>query len=335
MNGSENVSDRLEGRSRLRLSAVFFAVACVAIFFALRPLVLSADALYKTIFRALWVRSLLAVLSGAYAANAASRDCRRRLHILRDGATAGAVAGSITVLLFAIEVANQVGRHIPEYFQWSRDWLLITSIVLVRGALVGAAVGASVAMLFFIRRPAYRCVLVLTLVSIGGTLWLWIGGELHRARQEGSALEEVANGCPFYFEVARDDERFIALNSATIEWLQSQLSEYVFQNIVTVKIWNDTSADPQPTNWRHLSTLESLRTLELRNTGLSDADLLHLHTMTTLEHLSLDETRITDHGLLHLQGMRSLRVLTLRNTAVTNRGIKQLKETLPDCVVVR
>jgi hypothetical protein len=76
----------------------------------------------------------------------------------------------------------------------------------------------------------------------------------------------------------------------------------------------------------HLIEMTSLMRLKLSNTKITDAGLAHLRAMTSLEYLVLDNTAITDTGLERLKGMTALKKLALDNTTITDAGLAHLKE---------
>jgi|GEM_PF-2900875 len=74
----------------------------------------------------------------------------------------------------------------------------------------------------------------------------------------------------------------------------------------------------------HLSRLPSLRVLALNNTPITDEGLRHLAGLTTLEVLHANRTRITDEGLRHLAGLTKLQVLHASGTKITDEGLPHL-----------
>ena len=80
--------------------------------------------------------------------------------------------------------------------------------------------------------------------------------------------------------------------------------------------------------------LDSLTTLQLNDTSITDAGLEHLKGMTSLTRLYLHNTQITDAGLEHLKGMTSLAKLDL-GTQITDAGLAEIKAALPKCSVGR
>jgi len=75
--------------------------------------------------------------------------------------------------------------------------------------------------------------------------------------------------------------------------------------------------------------------LYLNNTDINDEGLKHFSRLPRLQQLYLDETKISDDGLKHLDNLTILLELSVRNTHVTFDGVQMLKESLPNCDVLR
>lgn len=85
----------------------------------------------------------------------------------------------------------------------------------------------------------------------------------------------------------------------------------------------------------NLKGLTRLITLQFSNTQITDAGLEHLAGLTKLHSLNLEGTKITNEGLKHLTGLKQLEILDLTDTQVTDEGIQKLKQSLPDCEILR
>ncbi len=70
-------------------------------------------------------------------------------------------------------------------------------------------------------------------------------------------------------------------------------------------------------------------------TSIGNDDLKHLSGFDSLESLWLDDTQISDAGLKHLSGLANLNYLSLKGTQVTDEGVESLKKKLPDCNIIR
>ena len=81
---------------------------------------------------------------------------------------------------------------------------------------------------------------------------------------------------------------------------------------------------PSESRLAHLRSLPRVRTLILRGTRITDAELTCLTGMTVLRKLHLDDTQITDAGLAQLREMKCLREIYLGNTQITDAGLAHL-----------
>ena len=74
-----------------------------------------------------------------------------------------------------------------------------------------------------------------------------------------------------------------------------------------------------------LSTLTSLKQLDLGDTQISDAGLAHLKGLVNLQWLDLGVRSISDAGLVHLKGLVNLQWLNLQGTSISDVGLAHLK----------
>jgi hypothetical protein len=65
--------------------------------------------------------------------------------------------------------------------------------------------------------------------------------------------------------------------------------------------------------------------VNLRQTEITDAELVQLKRLSGLERLNLSETGITDQGLAHLDGLTGLKALDLSRTKITGHGLEHLR----------
>jgi len=56
--------------------------------------------------------------------------------------------------------------------------------------------------------------------------------------------------------------------------------------------------------------------------------------MNSLESLYLDGTDITDEGLKYLRSLKNLKELSLSNTGVTDEGCAELLKAIPDLEIL-
>jgi tetratricopeptide (TPR) repeat protein len=85
---------------------------------------------------------------------------------------------------------------------------------------------------------------------------------------------------------------------------------------------------------RSLAGASELILLDASNTDVTDDGLAGADRWEKLRYLSLNNTQITDAGLVHLQTLKDLRGLSVINTGVTEDGVRQLKEKVPNCLIV-
>jgi internalin A len=75
---------------------------------------------------------------------------------------------------------------------------------------------------------------------------------------------------------------------------------------------------------KELAGLKRFHTLNLANSGVTDAGLKGVACLQGLKELDLSETNVSDAGLKELAGLKSLEVLGLVETGVTDAGLKEL-----------
>jgi hypothetical protein len=85
---------------------------------------------------------------------------------------------------------------------------------------------------------------------------------------------------------------------------------------------------------KHLAGLTALQELILWTAGVTDAGLKELKGLKDLRVLALRGPQVTDAGLVHLKGLKKLERLTLSGTRVTDAGVKAIKEAIPGLKVV-
>jgi len=86
---------------------------------------------------------------------------------------------------------------------------------------------------------------------------------------------------------------------------------------------------------KHLATFSGLRRLHLERTAIGDAGLVHLAKLDKLEVLNLYGTKTSDAGLEKLMGLRRLRQLFVWQTEVTDAGCRRLQASLPGLKIFR
>jgi Leucine-rich repeat (LRR) protein len=152
------------------------------------------------------------------------------------------------------------------------------------------------------------CLFVLMICSVA-FLCNRVLAEIHRSEQQAQfAAPFHAAGMRVYFDASGD--------------ISIQCSRARFGNAELLSVINE------------LRQLENLKILNLSFTAITDESIHELASLHDLEYLELYETNVTDIALDHLAAMQQLEWLDVRNTDVTDEGIAQLKEALPNCLVL-
>ncbi len=76
-----------------------------------------------------------------------------------------------------------------------------------------------------------------------------------------------------------------------------------------------------------------LRSLDLSDTGVTDAGIQGIEGLTQLRELNLGDTAVGDAGLDRLKGLEQLQLLVLYGTKVTDEGVSRLQRAIPKCEI--
>ncbi len=90
------------------------------------------------------------------------------------------------------------------------------------------------------------------------------------------------------------------------------------------------AVDLSPHNWSAMERRQTI--LAVDDDALAD---LRLHRFRKLRSLDLRDTQITDEGVRHIAGLNRLEQLDLRGTRVSEDGLKELRGALPNCRITR
>ena len=88
------------------------------------------------------------------------------------------------------------------------------------------------------------------------------------------------------------------------------------------------AVDLSPHNWS--ATERRGKTLPV-----DDDALVILVGFPKLRTLDLRETRVTDKGVPHIRTLKGLERLDIRGTRITENGLQELRRALPDCEISR
>ena len=78
---------------------------------------------------------------------------------------------------------------------------------------------------------------------------------------------------------------------------------------------------------------EKLLSLNMAQSGITDAEVAGLAKMTSLESLNLSETALTDAAVDALSKLGSIRQMMLTQTGISTEGMSRLRKALPDCSI--
>lgn len=191
--------------------------------------------------------------------------------------------------------------------------------VVVRSCVEGAVFGRSLAH--------WCCTLVIAVTGSG----VGHGAEeakgpspamveaIQKVEAAGASLLPIASGVSSY--------RFTALNVAK-EFGDAGLDALmpVAESIVSLDLARTQVTDAGLAKVAKMSALKELR---LDNTGIGDAGLVHLSGLKSLEYLNVYGSKVTDGGIQKLAGLSNLKALYVWQTGVTKAGVAQLKGKLP------
>lgn len=315
------------------LAMVWFSVLC-AMFYAVRAMVMQGESIGDTSSRAMWGRSFIAIVAGAWGAMSARRAGKRPAKIMLQGTLYGAAAATIVVTALAVEIATGFGEFYPDYFQWSRDWPMIVELVLYQATLLGAILAALVSLLWLLR-PAWRYAISATLLTLAGAFWILLSAEIDRARLEKEALDKVAGNMPYVVDYGPISDRWFMPGPKTVSYLQRESRERVFETVVGLRVAGLVPSMEIGRNddWSQLPKLKNLRRLFFEHRRLEDDEFANVAKLPQLEELWLMGVRYCDADLETLRGMHCLRVLTLTDTQITPAGEARLQRALPQCKI--
>lgn len=202
-------------------------------------------------------------------------------------------------------------------------WVVRASSAVDRNCIEGAGFGRSMAHWF--------CAVVIAVTGSG----VGHGAEeakgpspamveaIQKVEAAGASLLPIASGVSSY--------RFTALNVAK-EFGDAGLDALlpVAESIVSLDLARTQVTDAGLAKVAKMSALKELR---LDNTGIGDAGLVHLSGLKNLEYLNVYGSKVTDGGIQNLAGLSNLKALYVWQTGVTKAGVAQLKGKLPKAYI--
>jgi hypothetical protein len=113
-----------------------------------------------------------------------------------------------------------------------------------------------------------------------------------------------------------------AFSTPPPSWFRRKLGDDYLSNVISVNLRDSGVSDAELV---HLEAIIDLQWLDLSDTAISNGGLAHLKTLDRLRYLNLSLTQIDDAGLEHLKGLTDLRWLYIQQTRVTDDGLTHLK----------
>jgi Leucine-rich repeat (LRR) protein len=93
---------------------------------------------------------------------------------------------------------------------------------------------------------------------------------------------------------------------------------------------NLNEVEVAPLAWQSIGQLAGLRSLELYETPIADADLTRLSGTPQLRTLYIHRASLTDTGAFAIARISSIEKLTVSETGISDTGLRKLVETHPD-----
>ncbi|QDU54644.1 leucine-rich repeat domain-containing protein [Aeoliella mucimassa] len=114
-----------------------------------------------------------------------------------------------------------------------------------------------------------------------------------------------------------------------------ELHPYFFEQVGSLHHLEYLMLSGTPATGTELSGLKqtNLRILDLCGSPISDKGLEVIAQIETLETLLIEKTNVTDQGLVHLKWCRNLRLLQAGGSKVTQEGVQLLRSTNPSLEV--
>ncbi len=82
-------------------------------------------------------------------------------------------------------------------------------------------------------------------------------------------------------------------------------------------------------DWRALEKIESLQSVTLRKSNVTDADIAHLVRLPNLKGLVISSTELTDDAIGSIGAISSLKSICMFDVLITHEGKENLKLMLP------
>jgi hypothetical protein len=153
----------------------------------------------------------------------------------------------------------------------------------------------------------------------------WLAVKLLQARRQREAvvaLEKLGGHVIYHWQLDAQGQWLRNPQRPGRTWLRGLLGDDLFQSVHTVELDDTQITDA---GLALLERLSQLRNVHLGGTPITDVGLEHLKNISQLQYLFLAGTPVTDAGLEHLKGLSELQELWISDTRVTSAGLEHLK----------
>jgi hypothetical protein len=156
----------------------------------------------------------------------------------------------------------------------------------------------------------YSLLTLLAIVAVTAGAYAWLSAKAAREQKAAAAIEKLHG--------------FVGWTPpAAPVWLRCFVGNELFQHVDIVDLEGLAVRDDQ---LKVLEDLDSLVSLNLGNTGISDAAVTHLKGLSRLRELDISANQITDAALENLNGMDQLMRVNVWGTHVTENGFRRIAE---------
>ena len=205
-------------------------------------------------------------------------------------------------------------------FQWlgfnqHKGWTVLIALAVVGVVFMGMLVWFVVALIFRWRfQFSFRSLLLMVVVVALPSSWLAV--EMKEAKRQREVVQEIVQ---LQGHVAYDWEPECLVDGIVPKlpepnWLRSYCGEDFFDDVIRFDRYS-LEVEEKPEDEERilvcLSRLTKLRTLDLSNNSVKDADFAKLKGLTRLKSLTLNVCQISDASLKYLEGMQRLEYLAL------------------------
>ena len=211
---------------------------------------------------------------------------------------------------------------LSERFRWfpfnqHKGYAVLIAVASVSVFLLLMSFWFAIALLFRWRfQFSLRSLLALVVVVALPCSWLAV--EMRAARQQREAVQGITNlqgNVAYDWEPERlKDGIFPVPQPPEPSWLRSHLGDDFFDNVIRFDRYSaegEVGREDEERILDCLSRLTKLRTLDLSNNSVTDADLAKLKGLTDLRLLNINGCELTDAGLESLKGMQHLEELAV------------------------